>query len=106
MAEFSGPPKVFISYAWENDVKIWVLDLATRLRQDGVEAILDQWALVPGDQLTQFMERAIRESDFVVFICTPTYKRKSDRRKGGVGYEGGIITGEVFAKNNHRKFIP
>ena len=106
MAANSTPPKVFISYAWEDDIKAWVLDFATRLRSDGVNAILDQWETVPGDQLTEFMEKSVRESDFVVFVCTPTYKRKSDRRKGGVGYEGSIITGEVFAKNNHRKFIP
>jgi formylglycine-generating enzyme required for sulfatase activity len=106
MAANSTPPKVFISYAWEDDIKAWVLDFATRLRSDGINAILDQWETAPGDQLTEFMEKSVRESDFVVFVCTPTYKRKSDRRKGGVGYEGSIITGEVFAKNNHRKFIP
>ncbi|HQX16394.1 MAG TPA: SUMF1/EgtB/PvdO family nonheme iron enzyme [Anaerolineales bacterium] len=105
MAE-TKPPKVFISYAWEDDLKTWVLDFAARLRSDGINAILDQWETVPGDQLPEFMEKSVRESDFVVFVCTPTYKRKSDRRKGGVGYEGHIITGEVFQKNNHRKFIP
>lgn len=105
MAE-TKPPKVFISYAWEDDLKTWVLDFATRLRSDGINAILDQWETAPGDQLPEFMEKSVRESDFVVFVCTPTYKRKSDRRKGGVGYEGHIITGEVFQKNNHRKFIP
>lgn len=105
MAETKSP-KVFISYAWENDLKTWVLEFATRLRSDGVNAILDQWETVPGDELPEFMEKSVRESDFVVFICTPTYKRKSDRRKGGVGYEGHIITGEIFQKNNHRKFIP
>lgn len=100
------PPKVFISYTWEDGLRTWVLDFATRLRSDGVNAILDQWETMPGDQLPEFMERSVRDSDFVVFVCTPTYKRKSDRRKGGVGYEGHIITGEVFQKNNHRKFIP
>jgi hypothetical protein len=42
MAE-TKPPKVFISYAWEDDLKTWVLDFATRLRSDGINAILDQW---------------------------------------------------------------
>src|SRR5262249_47765872 len=51
-------------------------------------------------------EREIREADFVVVVCTPGYKRKSEARVGGVGYEGGIMTTEVFAKQNHRKFIP
>jgi hypothetical protein len=52
------------------------------------------------------MESAIRDNDFVVIICTPTYKMKSERREGGVGYEGDIITGEVLQLRNNRKFIP
>jgi len=97
----------FMSYSWDNDEhRQWVLDLATRLRADGVETILDQWHLVPGDQLPAFMETAVRESDHVLIVCTPRYKEKSDRREGGVGYEGDIITGEVFTTRDERKFIP
>lgn len=100
-------PKAFISYSWEKDNhKKWVRELAERLRNDGVDVILDQWHLAPGDQLTEFMECSIRENDFVLIICTPHYKVKSDGRVGGVGYEGDIITSEVFTERNHRKFIP
>lgn len=100
-------PKTFISYAWENDEhRNWVRMFAERLRNDGVEVILDQWHLTPGDQLPEFMERSIRENDFVLIICTPRYKAKSDKRTGGVGYEGDIITSEVFTQGNQRKFIP
>ena len=42
-------PKVFISYAWEDDIRTWVLKFATRLRRDGIEAILDQWSAIPGE---------------------------------------------------------
>ena len=53
----SWPPSAFISYSWDDDEhKSWVRAFAERLRADGVEAILDQWAAVPGDQLPQFME--------------------------------------------------
>ena len=52
------------------------------------------------------MEREIRENDYVLIICTPNYKLKSDQRKGGVGYEGDIMTAEVHTQGNHRKFIP
>ena len=97
----------FISYSWDSDDhKKWTKELATRLRRDGVDVKLDQWETVPGDQLPAFMETAIRENDYVLIICTPKYKEKSDGRKGGVGYEGDIMTGEIFAKGNHRKFIP
>ncbi len=60
---------------------------------------------VPGIQLPEFMEKSIRESNFVLVVCTPKYKNKSDNRKGGVGYEGNIITSEIFQKNNNQKFI-
>ena len=100
-------PKVFISYAWENtDHKIWVKQLAIRLRKDGVEAVLDQWELAPGDQLSTFMERSVRTSDFVLIVCTPTYRNKSDNRTGGVGYEGDVMTAEVVNGTDRRKFIP
>jgi hypothetical protein len=52
------------------------------------------------------MEAAVRDNDFVVVVCTPPYKIKSDTRSGGVGYEGGIMTGEVFALGKRRKFVP
>jgi hypothetical protein len=52
------------------------------------------------------MEKAIRESAYVLIVCTPNYRAKSDERKGGVGYEGDIITAELFACRNNRKFIP
>ena len=80
--------------------------LAQRLRNDGVDVKLDQWEMAPGDQLTEFMERGIRDHDFVVIICTPKYRERSDSREGGVGYEGDIMTAEVMTDRNQRKFIP
>lgn len=67
--------------------------------------MLDQWSVGPGDQLPQFME-SLREHDFVLIICTPRYKQKSDGRIGGVGYEGHIMTAELMTVHNNRKFIP
>ena len=100
-------PKAFVSYSWDDDAhKEWVAELATKLRSDGIETILDQWHAVPGDQLPVFMEREIRENDYVLIICTPNYRFKSDQRMGGVGYEGDIMTAEVHTQRNHRKFIP
>lgn len=97
---------VFISYSWDDDQHCeWVRKLAGRLRADGVDVSIDRWVAVPGDQLPAFMERAIRENGFVVIVCTPRYKNRSDSREGGVGYEGDIMTAEVMS-SNHRKFIP
>ena len=100
-------PRAFMSYSWDDEPhKIWVRDLATRLRTHGVDVTLDQWHSVAGDQLPEFMEKAIRGNDFVLIICTPRYKDRSDRRIGGVGYEGDIMTAEVLTTGNQRKFIP
>ncbi len=100
-------PNVFISYSWEDEShKKWVKDLADRLLSDGINATIDQYDLSLGDRLPQFMEKSIADADYVLIICTPTYKKKSDERKGGVGYEGHVISGELFAGGNERKFIP
>ncbi len=97
----------FISYSWDDDAhRDWVRALAERLRADGVDVSIDRWAAVPGDQLSAFMEGAIRDNQFVVIICTPRYKHRSDNREGGVGYEGDIMTAEIMTSQNHRKFIP
>ena len=99
--------KVFISYSWDNDNhKAWVRELSARVRSDGIVVTLDQWHLVPGDQLPEFMERSVRESDYVLIVCTHKYKVRSNNRQGGVGYEGDIITAESMATRNQRKFIP
>lgn len=103
----SKVPRAFISYSWDNEEhKLWVRGLATRLRQDGVDVMLDQWGVAPGDHLPEFMEHSLREHDFILIICTPRYKRRSDARIGGVGYEGHIMTAELFTARNNRKFIP
>ncbi len=100
-------PSVFVSYSWDDEEhRGWVRNFATRLRNDGVDAKLDEWEVGFGDPLPEFMERAVRENDFVLVICTPKYKERSDGRVGGVGYEGGIMTAELFLRSNHRKFIP
>ena len=57
--------------------------------------------------LTRFMERSIRESAFVLLVCTPKFARKADAGVGGVGYEKAIVTGEIFAgEQQETKFVP
>ena len=98
---------VFISYAWEDDDhREWVKDLAKQLRHDSVRVLLDQWEMAPGDQLPEFMAQAISLSKYVVIVCTPRYKEKSEAGLGGVAYEGDIMTAEVMLSREHRKFIP
>lgn len=103
-----GAPKVFVSYSHEDAAHdAWVLDLASQLRKNGADASLDQWDLRPGQDVAVFMESSIRDSDFVVLVCTPTYAQKSNVPRGGVGYEKNIISAEMLQAQDLRpKFVP
>lgn len=107
MSDQSNPPRVFISYSWENDGhKDWVRSFAERLTRNGVNVRLDQWHIVPGQSLTQFMENEVPGSDFTLLICTKDYARRAIDRAGGVGYEQQIITGHIASGVPREKFIP
>jgi hypothetical protein len=57
--------------------------------------------------LPHYMETSIRESDYVVLVCTLAFADKANRGSGGVGYEKNIVTGEMFTKQgNDSKFVP
>lgn len=100
-------PKVFISYSHDSqEHKKWVLDLATRLRNNGVDAIIDQWELRPGDDLPHFMETHLTDSDYVVMVCTDKYVEKANAGSGGVGYEKMIITADLLSNIDSNKVIP
>lgn len=100
-------PKVFISYSWDSKPhKEWVFDFATRLRSDGVDAMIDEWGVGPGDDLQKFMDDVVKY-EFILLICTPNYKKKVDSRSGGTGYEGRNIISDFFTNpDNFSKSIP
>lgn len=101
------PPKVFASYSHDSDEhKEWVLGLSCKLRENGVDVILDQWDLGAGDDMTLFMENGVRDSARVLVICTDTYVRKANAGKGGVGYERLIVTAQLAQDLGTQKFIP
>lgn len=57
-------PKLFISYSHDSeDHKAWVSKLATRLEQNGVHVIFDQWDITLGSDLTLFMEQGLTTAD-------------------------------------------
>ena len=100
-------PKVFISYSHDSpEHKKWVLEIATKLRNNGIDAIIDQWELKAGAEIPSFMENHIKNSDYVLMICTDKYVEKANAGKGGVGYEKMIITSDLIKGIDSTKFIP
>jgi len=101
-------PKLFISYSWSNPThEQWVLDLATQLRESGVDVILDKWDLKEGHDAVAFMEKMVNDPEIkkVAIIADETYVAKADGRIGGVGTETQIISKEVYEKQNQEKFV-
>ncbi len=98
----------FISYAHEDpEHDQWVAALGAQLRHKGVDVSLDAWDLAPGQDMTMFMESQIRDSDYVILICTPKYAERSNAQRNGVGYEKSIISAEMLQASDLRpKFKP
>ena len=101
-------PKVFISYSWDDkEHEEWVLKLAKELRSNnGIDVILDKWDMKLGKPLTHFMAHAVTDSDRVICVMTPNYKKKTENLDGGVGVEYSIITAEIQKDIQTEKFIP
>ncbi len=96
---------VFISYSWEDEIHNKRVErFVARLRAHDITVLFDK-DMALGERFTDFME-LINQSDYVFFICTPTYKEKADRGVGGVKYEKNIITAELYENGNEKKFIP
>ncbi len=100
-------PRVFVSYSHDSEEHgAWVRRLATDLRGNGVDAILDEWDLAPGQDVVAFMQRGIAESTRVLLISSEAYVKKADAGTGGVGYERLIVTAELVQNIDTKKFIP
>ena len=99
-------PKVFISYSHDTpEHKQWVSELAAKLRRQEVDVIFDQWHFRLDDDITQFMERSIKDSDRVLVVCTDSYVREANAGEGGVGYEPMIVTRKLVEDLGINKFI-
>lgn len=101
-------PKLFISYSWTSPAhEQWVLNLATELRESGVDVILDKWDLKEGHDAHAFMEKMVADPVIkkVALICDQLYAEKANGRSGGVGIEAQIISPEIYAKEDQNKFV-
>jgi tetratricopeptide (TPR) repeat protein len=107
------PPNVFISYSHDSpEHEQRVLNLANRLRGDGFDAAIDQYETSPREGWPVWMEKQIRESDFVLVVCTPPYLGRAERReKEGVGkgaiWETALTLQYLYnASANNERFVP
>ena len=109
-----SPMTVFISYSHDSkEHGDGVLALANRLVKQGVDAILDQYQEAsPPEGWPRWMERGIRNSDFVLMVCSgPYYRRVMGEEEPdtglGVKWEGHLIYQHLYdAETMNLKFVP
>ena len=106
-------PKVFISYSHDSPEHITrVREFSDCLREDGIRCILDQYEVSPPEGWPRWMDRHIRDADFVLVICTEAYYRRvMGEEKAGIGlgvrWEGNLIYQHISnAETLNIKFIP
>ena len=106
--------RVFISYSHDSEAhREWVLALSERLREDGIETILDRYVNgTPAEGWPRWMLNGLDQADRVLLVCTPTYYRRFrghevPGRGRGVDWEGAVITQEIYdARSVTTRFIP
>ncbi len=109
----AAAPRVFISYSHDRDEhRDRVLDLADRLRADGIDAIIDQYIQSPPEGWPGWCKTELEQAGFVLMVCTETYLRRVDRKaEPGVGHgvlwEGRLINQYLYdAGSVSTKFVP
>jgi nucleoside phosphorylase len=110
----STPPvKVFISYSHDSTRHIErVLELANRLREDGIDCNIDLYEDSPDIGWPRWMIDQIESANFVLVICTQEYDRRfrgheEPDRGRGASWEGAIILQELYtAQGKNSKFLP
>jgi len=90
-----------------------VLGLSERLREDGIETLLDQYVNGAPDQgWPRWMMDQVDRADYVLVVCTETYYRRfrgheAPGKGRGVDWEGALITNELYAaRSRSLKFLP
>ena len=106
--------KVFISYSHDSDEhRERVLGFSERLRDDGIETLLDRYINgSPAQGWPRWMLDQLDAADSVLVVCTETYYRRfrghevPGKGKGG-DFEGSLITQEIYdARSRTLKFVP
>lgn len=64
------PPRVFVSHASEDKVR-FVNRFAIRLRENGIDAWLDKWEMLPGDSLVdKIFEEGLKDAQAVIVVLS------------------------------------
>ncbi len=104
---------VFISYSHDSDEFCdKVLDFSNYLRENGVDANIDQYEECPPQGWPRWMEEQIRIAEYVLVVCSPDYEKKATLKVAdtvglGTKWESNLILNALYATGVvTNKFIP
>lgn len=107
------PERVLISYSHDSpEHQARVLEMARKLRAEGVYVTLDQYNPHPAEGWPQWMRREIEQATHVLIVCTETYLRRVNLRETagrglGATWEGNLVILATYAGQGlNEKFIP
>jgi SEFIR domain len=105
--------RVFIGYSHDSDQhRKRVLALANQIREDGIEAWIDQYVDDPEEGWPMWMRNEVSEADRVLLVFTETYARrflgKEEQERGlGVTFEAVVATQALYQTGpRNAKFRP
>ena len=105
--------EVFVSYSHDTLEHISaVRELSDRLREDGIDCVLDQYEHSPPEGWPRWMDGKIHTCRYVLMVCTEAYCRRVMGTEApgvghGVRWEGNLIYQHTYdAGSMNVKFIP
>ncbi|ACY13631.1 SEFIR domain protein [Haliangium ochraceum DSM 14365] len=109
----ASAPRVFLSYSHDSpEHRDRVLDLAQRLRREGIDAWLDRFTPHPPEGWPRWMQRQLEQADHVLVVCTETFclrfngHEEPDRGLGAT-WEGFLATQVLYESGTRNdKLIP
>lgn len=113
MSQSLKSPKVFVSYSHDTPEHMdRVLGLSGRLREDGIDCVIDQYQFSPPEGWPRWTASQIEEAEYILVICTKSYWERFRAKAGpgqglGVKWEGAVINQDLYdAEANNTRFIP
>jgi hypothetical protein len=109
MPPMETPPRVFLSYSHDGkEHEQRVLALAARLRDEGIDAWIDRYSAGPEEGWPRWVADQLRRADFVVSVCTMSYRRSFEGHNLpgaglGVNQEGYLITQDLYETGHKTK---
>ncbi|MFD7679194.1 SAV_2336 N-terminal domain-related protein [Streptomyces sp. NPDC060187] len=92
------PPRVFISYAHEDDNGVHaqqVRSLSQMLRDEGIDIRLDLVEAEVSQIWAGWIWQEIEAADVILVVASPAYKRQAEDTSSGVAYEARLLRNEL-----------